>query len=136
MLRPRLEPQACAPQDLFASPLNMLPKRLRIKVNDFNKIPQKAIKRFSRNFNFYLKHSRNGMRFVINVPKSLDKRATKRNYTKRIIEQVILSVNKELNGKKLVLIRAKEVINKEKRKFVERELKKILIDEFSNKTNS
>ena len=113
----------------------MLPKKIRIKVSDFNKIPQRAIKKVFQNFNFYLKNSGNGMKFVISVPKSLDKRASKRNYTKRIIEQVILSLIKELNGGKLVFIRAKEIIKKEKQKAMKEEVRKILLNEFSNKTS-
>ena len=72
------------------------------------------------------------MRFVINVPKSLDKRSTKRNHTKRIIEQVILQIHKELKRSKQILIRAKEIITNVNRAKIEQEFINILKDEFSN----
>lgn len=110
----------------------MLPKTLRIKVRDFNKIPQKSIKIFSQSFNLFIKNHNSGAKFVISVPKSLDKRSTKRNYTKRSIEQIILSFNKVYKDSKQILFRAKKIITDANRKATEDELKKILKNEFSN----
>jgi len=86
----------------------------------------------SENFNFYAKEPGGVSRFVISVPKSLDKRASKRNYTRRIIEQVILSNEAKLKKGKLVLIRAKKIINNENRTILARELGKLLRYEFGN----
>lgn len=110
----------------------MLSKSLRIKIAEFNKIPQKTTKIYSSNFNLFVKNKSGGTRFVISVPKSVDKRASKRNYTRRVIEQAILSIKNDLKANRWVLIRAKQIINTENKKSLELELGKVLLNEFSN----
>lgn len=110
----------------------MLPKKLRIKVLDFNKNPQKFTKINSSNFNLFIKNARGtGPKFVLSVPKSVDKRSTRRNKVKRIIEQVILSLDKDTNAKKEILIRAKNLISDVIRKSAEAELRQLLQNEFN-----
>lgn len=110
----------------------MLPKKLRIKVLDFNKNPQKYTKIFSHNFILFIKNARGtGPKFTLSVPKSVDKRSTRRNKVKRIIERVILSLDKDTNAKKEILIRARNLISDANRKVVEVELKQLLQNEFN-----
>ena len=110
----------------------MLPKSLRITVGQFNKNPNIAIKKYANNFNLFIKKDAGDrLKFVISVPKRLDKRATKRNRTKRIIEQVILSIKNELTGEDQVLIRAKRIITNGIKESFADELKRVLKNEFS-----
>lgn len=57
--------------------------------------------------------SQKNPRFTIVVPKSLDKRSTKRNRTKRIISAVLLSNLSALTGGKDVLIKSKKILTEE-----------------------
>ncbi|OGG02857.1 hypothetical protein A2W14_06430 [Candidatus Gottesmanbacteria bacterium RBG_16_37_8] len=109
----------------------MLPKKWRIKLADFNQNPKPPIKRFSPNFNLFIKKSNTeGLKFIIHVPFSLDKRAVKRNQTRRRIEQIILENFNNLKGKGEALIRTRKIIDKNNRRVMGEELKRILNNEF------
>ena len=108
----------------------MLPKNWRVKIADFNKNPKSPIKKFSNNFSLFIKNGNlEGWKFVVNVPFGLDKRAYRRNYSKRIIEQVILQEHNNLKGNGAVLIKVRKIINREDRKQMEAELRRILNNE-------
>lgn len=109
----------------------MLPKELRIKVIDFRKNPHPVRKITSGHFSLYIKKNGERLKFVIRVPGYLDKRAVRRNQTRRIVENLILSLRNNLKGKKMVLVVAKKIISKKETAEVGRELKELFINEFS-----
>ena len=110
----------------------MLPKNLRIKISDFNKNPNKVFKRYSNSFGVYIKDGEEErVKFTISIPKSTDKRSTKRNQTRRFIERIILSLYEKAFNNKEILIRAKRTVNKENNKELTNELETLFKNEFS-----
>lgn len=91
----------------------MLPKKHRLTLQEFYQNPQNVRKYQSPMFSFLVKPTISASsRFTIVVPKSLDKRSTRRNRTKRIIREIIKQ--KMLNNVKSkidVLIKPKKIIN-------------------------
>lgn len=110
----------------------MLPKNLRIKIGEFNRNPQRYSRIIFESFDLVIKKSPMGAKFAFSVPKAVDKRSSKRNFTKRVFEQLILKEKDNYKKAIQVLIRAKEIINKENRKRIETEFKKAINEEFSN----
>lgn len=105
----------------------MLPKKFRLTVPQFtlNKRPYTTIP--SPFFTLLIKlSSQKNPRFTIVVPKSLDKRSTKRNRTKRIISAVLLSNLSAVTGDKDVLIKAKKIITEDIETKANRELLELL----------
>ena len=95
----------------------MLPRINRITVREFRKSPYPFKSFNTPSFHILAKQSqKNTPRFALFVPKSVDKRSTARNKTKRIISEIIKSL---LTRRQLYnydfQIKAKTIIeNKEK----------------------
>jgi len=105
----------------------MLPKKFRLTISAFNLIPQQ-----STNINAGLLLSRvkkaknNYPKFVVVVPKSLDRRSSARHKTQRIIMRAI--ENKLANVKAAnILILAKKILDKKDLTLVEKELEDLFL---------
>jgi len=110
----------------------MLPKKRRVKIADFNKNPKSPIKKYSTNFSLFKKGgNKKGWKFAINIPFQTDKRASRRNYSRRITEKVIREEYNNLNGGGEALIKVKKNIDQENKELMEAELRRILNNEFS-----
>lgn len=108
----------------------MLPKDLRLKAGEFYKIQGQAKKIISENYLVFVKPRADvKSKYIINVPKAVDKRATKRNRTKRVVEQFLLLQDKNISSGKNILIRAKKIITAVNRLPMLTELKNILENE-------
>lgn len=104
----------------------MLPKKYRITLPDFNKIKQRGEKFPSSILAFFIKKSTSPFpRFVAIISKSLDKRSSYRNRTRRIITEAVRRQLGTFSTQAAVLIKAKKILKKEDRLSVENEIKKI-----------
>lgn len=101
----------------------MLPKKNRIGYFDFYLNPQKSFNFQTSYFHFRLKKSKNNdPKFVIVVPKSVDKRSTVRHKLKRIVVEMIRLRLKYLDNKNInVLIKVKKDFNKTDKKEISNE---------------
>lgn len=92
----------------------MLPKKYRLKFVEFYQNPHKAKKFTTPVLDFFLKFSTNILpRFVVVVPKSLDKHSSKRHKTRRVIVEVIRKNLTKFKKTGDVLIKAKKIFKKE-----------------------
>lgn len=110
----------------------MLPKKNRLTVLQFNQIPQKSQ---GLNNNYFIikikKNNNNGPKFVVIVPKFLDKRSTQRHLTKRIINEALKKEIKNTEKSASILIKAKKILNKESAQSASAQLR-ILLKEINN----
>lgn len=108
----------------------MLPKKLRIKISEFNKNSAKYKKLVSGSLMLIVKEGNgDSPRFAISIPKKVDKRSTKRNATKRIIEKAIREFADSFIKNREILIKPKRLINADNRKEESKELLRILKNE-------
>lgn len=105
----------------------MLPKKFRLTVERFNQIPQKSkelgiifLKLKVKNTDDYFP------RFVFVVPKYLDKRASTRHLTKRIVEELVREKIQNIKNPMNFLIKPKKIILKTDRQKVGEELDSLL----------
>jgi len=101
----------------------MLPKKFRTTVPGFA-LNSESSKSYSASLlNVVVKKSNISLpQFVIVVPKRLDKRATLRHLTKRIIVEVLRVNLSKIKGGVDILIKAKKIIRKEDRVLLRQEL--------------
>ena len=110
----------------------MLPKSLRIKIADFNRNPGRFKKIDIFPFTIFIKEGINtGTKFAIKVAKSVDKRSTARNRTKRLIEQEIILRRPNFQKRREVLINIKKLINDENKKEFVNGLKQMFENELN-----
>lgn len=105
----------------------MLPKKFRLTVAQFNQIPQRSLE-FKTDFvSFKIKKQTGSYpRFAVIVPKSLDKRSSKRHLTKRIILETIYKESKNGNLPLSILVRLHKIINKENQHNIKKEVKYLI----------
>lgn len=105
----------------------MLPKKQRLNLLDFNLNPDRVKKYFSIWYIILKKQgSSNTSKIGILVPKSLDKRATKRNYSRRIIAEIMQKNIKLIKESSDIIIKLKKIVTPENRKYLEKDLIKYL----------
>lgn len=102
----------------------MLPKKFRLTFTQFNNLfgSYKEIK--SAFFTIRLKTQTDypRPRFVVVTPKALDKRSTKRHFTKRIVLEEIYKQVKKINKPVGVLIKPKKLINTKNKNIMIKDL--------------
>lgn len=105
----------------------MLPKKNRITYQEFNRNTKRSYSRhFSPHCLIVVKPSDTaGCRFVVVVPKYIDKRSTARHKMKRYIMHTLQECKASMVSGKDVMIRVKKTIDD--REDTKRELKAVLI---------
>lgn len=105
----------------------MLPKKFHLTVAQFNQIPQKSLEFKADSVSFKIKKQTGSFpRFAVIVPKSLDKRSSRRHLTKRVILETVYKEIKNSNFFLSVLVRAQKIINKQNKHNIEKEIKYLL----------
>lgn len=99
----------------------MLPKKFRLSVLQFNKIPQKS-NDFSAVFLSIKVKNETTLKFTVSVPKRLDRRSSARNLAKRIIMEAIKKELAVIKKQAYLLVRAKKIILRKDRQAIEREI--------------
>lgn len=91
----------------------MLPKKYRLTFLQFHQNKQKSIVTNTPLISVYIKKSTfPATRFVVVVPKAVDKRSTKRHAIRRIVYQSIFDKLKSLRPSFDVLIKVKSLVDK------------------------
>lgn len=101
----------------------MLPKILRLGVTEYFKNP--ARQNFNKLIDFDTAsktHPGNTSKFLVIVPKRLDKRSTKRNLTKRIIHESIRKHLSFLKSSFFFRIKLKVILKKENKERIDRQI--------------
>ena len=97
----------------------MLPKKYRLTVPQFQSNTKRSTALSTPFFTLVMKPGDGtNPRFVFMVPKSLDKRSTRRHRSKRILEGALLKTKTSLIGRQDVLIKLKHIVAQDKRKEV------------------
>lgn len=101
----------------------MLPKKFRTTFFDFRKNSQRADRLNGTLLTFLIKKSESrNTRFVIIVPKSLDKRSSYRHLSRRIIVEFLRPHTQRVLPGVDVLIKPKKIIGKNDKTAVEKEI--------------
>ena len=105
----------------------MLPKKHRLTYLDFlsNRNPVLRLDLILLVFNFK-RSLTSGIRLVIVVPKSLDKRSVRRHMAKRIIIEAARDLIMKHQGNWDVLVKAKKILNNKDRQEVTNEITRFL----------
>ena len=105
----------------------MLPRKHRLTANQFYRSPHQSRKHHSANFVFITKKASSTFaRFVISVPKILDKRSTRRHYTRRVIAAAIYQYLNMLKKPIDILVKPKSIIDKTNIQKIKAEIGKLL----------
>lgn len=97
----------------------MLPKFYRLTYNNFRENSQKCYVYHSVFFQFFLKISNyTNSRFVIIVPKSIDKQSSARHRMKRVIIEIIRSRLNNIRKNLDILIKVKRKFNNNEEKMI------------------
>jgi ribonuclease P protein component len=100
----------------------MLPKKFRLTVPQFYRSSKSAGRFISASFTLFTKSAdQQNCRFTFLVPKSLDKRSTKRNYTKRILADIVLQNKTALIKSTDVLVKLKCIIDEKNKDRIMKE---------------
>ncbi len=102
----------------------MLPKKFRLTVSGFNRIPQKSKDFYSSHLNIKVKEIKENIypRFVFVVPKHLDKRSSYRHLVKRTAEEIIRIYLTNIKNTANILVRVQKKIKKEDFTFLDKEI--------------
>src|SRR3989344_3010679 len=104
----------------------MLARIYHLTVAQFRKNPNRVTRASSSLFGLLIKISKSKtVRFVIIIPKRLDKRSTYRNQTKRIITEIINSIIPKMTLKYEIWLQAKKILNRKEKTEVEVQLLKL-----------
>ncbi len=101
----------------------MLPQIYRLTYQEFfqNRAPRRIY--HSLNFDLTVKSSKeSGAHFVISISKSIDKRSSYRNRSKRIISESLREVIPQIKIDVDILIKSKKIIKKEEKQYIVKEL--------------
>ncbi len=105
----------------------MLARIYHLTVDQFRKNPNPATRVSSSLFGLLIKISKSKtIRFVIIVPKRLDKRSTRRNQTKRVISEILDSIIPKMTLKYDIWLQAKKILNRKEKTKAETQLLKLL----------
>lgn len=101
----------------------MLPKKYRLTFQEFYRNPNFSRKYFLKTFNIAVKaNDKKNTRFVVSVPKYLDKRSTRRHSIKRLTLEIVRKHLDKLNKPVDVFIKLKKITTEKDKKEVEQEL--------------
>lgn len=107
----------------------MLPRRFRLNVNEFRLQTGPQLKKTTPHIDLFLKKKEaQNSHFAFVVPKKLNKRTTRRNRTKRLLQEIIFHLSPRLKPGFWILIKAKRIIENPKNQGLYPEIEKVLQD--------
>lgn len=105
----------------------MLPKKQRLNLLDFNLNPDRVKKYFSIWYTILKKQGSSDISKIgIIVPKSVDKRSTKRNYSRRIVSEITQKNIKFMKKSNDIIIKLKKTVTPDNREKIKEDLIKYL----------